>query len=351
MRKFICITMVVFLLASCEKDNVIGPQCVECPSDTLELDVVTKLFVINEGNFGWGNASLSLYDIENMFIQNQVYQTANEGNLLGDVAMSFEIINEKGYLTVNNSDKVVIVDLTTFEKRDEITSVNSPRFIKSVTKNKAYLTSLYAGEIYVIDLTDNSVASTIQTGGWTEELLINGQYAFVVNRDLDQLHIIDVSTDIMVESIQVGKSPNSVILDANNDLWVLCDGGFEEENAELIKISTADFSVLSTFQFSNIQSSPGDLAINGDGDVLYFLNQGVVKMKITGTALPASVLIQTDGKTFYGLEVDSQTGDIYVSDVKDYVQEGQIYRYTSEGLELDNFKVGIIPGTFTFYSE
>ena len=351
MRNFSYILSLVILLVNCRKDVGVGPQCVECPSDTLDLNVITKLFVINEGNYGGGNASISLYDIESATVQNQIYKSANNANLLGDVAMSLEIINDKGYVTINNSDKVVIIDLSTFKKIGEITGVNSPRFIKQVNENKAYITSLYADKIYVIDLTLNSVADTIQTGGWNEELVVFNEKAFVVNKDLNILQIIDVSTNTIIQTVSLGKSPNSVVLDANSNLWILCDGGFDEENAKLIKVSTSDFTILTTFQFADIQDYPEHLKINDAGDVLYFINQGVAKMSIDAVNLPSSVLILKNDRTLYGLGIDPQTEDIYISDAKDYVQEGQIYRYTLEGTEIDSFKVGLIPRTFTFYAE
>jgi len=351
MSKIGYIFVLVVLLVNCNKEREIGPQCVECPNDSLNLNVETKLFLVNEGNFGWGNASLSLYDIESSTVQNQIYQTANDENLVGDVAMSLETINGKGYLTVNNSDKVVIIDLTTFEKIGEITSVNSPRFIKQVSASKAYLTSLYGNKIYVIDLELDSVVSTIQTGGWNEDLVLYNERIFTVNRDLDVLQIVDINTDVIIETINTGKSPNSILLDMNNQLWVLCDGGFEEEKAELISISTSDFSILTIFQFEDIQDSPRNLEINGDSSILYFINQGIAAMSILDNVLSASVIVDQGNRTFYGLGIDPKTGDIYISDARDYAQEGQIYRYAFDGLEIDNFKVGIIPGTFTFYSE
>lgn len=351
MSKIGYIFILVVLLVNCNKEREIGPQCVECPSDSLDLNVATKLFIVNEGNFGWGNASLSLYDIESSNVQNQIYQTANNENLVGDIAMSLAAINGNGYLTVNNSDKVVIVDLTTFEKIGEITSVNSPRFIKQVSASKAYLTSLYGNKIYVIDLELDSVVSTIQTGGWNEDLVLYNERIFTVNRDLDVIQIVDINTDVIIETVNIGKSPNSLVLDGNDQLWVLCDGGFEEEKAELIAISTLDFSILTIFQFEDIQDSPRNLEINGDGSILYFINQGIVTMNISDSSLPSSVLVSPGNRTFYGLGIDPKTGDIYISDARDYVQEGQIYRYAFDGIEIANFKVGIIPGTFTFYSE
>ncbi|MDU8955858.1 MAG: YncE family protein, partial [Bacteroides sp.] len=59
------------------------------------------LFITNEGNFQYGNATLSYYDPETKTVENEVFYRANAMKL-GDVAQSMTIRNDVGWVVVNN---------------------------------------------------------------------------------------------------------------------------------------------------------------------------------------------------------------------------------------------------------
>ena len=65
-------------------------------------------FVTNEGNFGSGNGSVSFIS-NNGSVQNDVFYNTNMF-YLGDVVQSMTTANDKGYIVVNNSGKVEVVD-------------------------------------------------------------------------------------------------------------------------------------------------------------------------------------------------------------------------------------------------
>jgi len=73
------------------------------------------LFITCEGNFMYGNASLSYYNIEERKVENRVFRRAN-GADLGDVAQSMTIYDNKGWVVVNNSHVIFAIDLNTFKE-------------------------------------------------------------------------------------------------------------------------------------------------------------------------------------------------------------------------------------------
>ena len=82
------------------------------------------LFITNEGNFQYGNATLSYYDPETKTVENEVFYRANAMKL-GDVAQSMTIRNDVGWVVVNNSHVIFAIDINTFKEVGRITGLTS----------------------------------------------------------------------------------------------------------------------------------------------------------------------------------------------------------------------------------
>jgi hypothetical protein len=146
------------------------------------------------------------------------------------------------------------------------------------------------------------------------------------------------------------------VIDKNDKLWVLTDGGSEgnpygHEKPGLIKIDAPTLSIEKTYRF-NLEESPSELTINGTGDTLYFINKDVYRLAVDSENSPELFLESPyEGSYsggYYGLGVDPATSEIYVADAIDFVQRGVVYRHSPDGTAVDTFKVGINPGDFCF---
>jgi len=340
--KYLLFILIVFTV-SCRKDK---PE--DIPDPQISVGNSGGVFITNEGNFQFGNAKVSYYDISTATVTEDLYQPAN-GVSLGDVCQSMCLFNGKAYIVVNNSGKVVVVNPLTFVATATINGFTSPRYFLPVSNSKAYVTDLYSNSITIVDLSTNTITGNIPCAGWTEELVLSYGKAFVTNQYRDKIYVINTSTDVLEDSIQVSYGSNSIKEDKNGKLWVLCSGMHTGNNyAGLYQINPLTKQVDQSFQFQNLSDSPWRLDINGTNDTLYFLNKGVYQMSITSGNLPGIALIAQGTRNFYGLGIEPNSGIVYVADAIDYVQKGVIYRYKPDGTLINTFLAGIIPGDFYF---
>jgi len=344
--KYLVYIFVLALIVSCSKQEV-GPQC---PSCETEIVAVSKTVLIGcEGNFGWGNASISVYDAEEKSVQQNLYQNVN-GTALGDVLQSFHLFEGQLYTVLNNSGKIVILDTAAYTYQGEIAGMTSPRYMLGLQPSKAYVTDLYSNVIHIVNPTTNAVTGSIATNHWTEQIyqFDASDKVYVCVMDTNWVFVIDPQSDIITDTIFVAKSPSGIVQDAQNKLWILCTGGISQEQAKLYQYDIATQVIIQTFTFQNLADSPNNLRINTAGTQLYFLNGSLQTMATTATNLPLGNAINPNSAIFYGMNMHPTTSDIYITDAIDYVQPGLVYRFDSLFNPLDTFQTGIIPQAICF---
>ena len=342
------IALATLLLTSCMKWEYGNEESFEAAS--------SGLFITNEGNFQYGNASLSFYDPATRTIENEVFYRAN-GMKLGDVAQSMIVHNGVGWVVVNNSHVVFAIDLNTFREVGRITNLTSPRYMHFVSDEKAYITQIWDNRITVVNPRTYQITGyidcpemTMETGS-TEQMVQWGDYVYVncwsyQNRILK----IDTRTDTVVDELEVGIQPTSLVLDRNGKIWTITDGGYEGspygyEAPSLYRIDAETFRVEREFPFV-LGDDPSEVQINGAGDRIYWLNDDVWEMDVEAERLPVRPFLEQRETIYYGLTIDPRSGEVYVADAIDYQQQGMIYRYSPAGELLDEFYVGVIPGAF-----
>lgn len=349
MKRILSILMLSLVVASCMEYGPIESECFD-----VDLAAGRSLIVLNEGNYMYGNASLSFYDNAAASVENEVFARAN-GFKLGDVAQSAEYYGGLIWVVVCNSGVVFALNPSTFCEVKRITGFTAPRCIKFISPTKAYVSQIWDPRIYIVNPETCTITGYIETDmdyetGSTEQMVQNGGFIYVNCWSMQHTILkIDQETDRIVAQLEVGAQPQSMALDCRGGLWVLCDDTFGTDPS-LSRINLETFTIEKTFHL-DAGSASRSLIADASGRTLYWINGGIWRMDSDAESLPEVPWIENDGMRFYGLTVDPETGEIYASDAHDYVQNGTVLRYDAEGTLTDSFTVGINPGNFLWRSE
>ena len=355
--KVIKITVYVLcisLLNACVKDKP-NPEQTIIPNATHR-----GILISNEGSYGNNNAELSFLDLDTRSIFNQLYNSANK-KALGDIVQSVSSINGKYYIVINNSNRIEIIDLNSYQHVASIASINSPRYITQVSQDKAYVSCLYSNLIYVINLQDNSIIKTIHVDfNSTEKMQLFNGYCYVTNWDTASHIIYQINTlsDSIESKIQIiGAASHDIVLDQENRLWILSGNKYKKTNSYLTKYDPITKQIIQTFSFQSNQD-PFRLILNAHKDTLYFVDvdyngasvsNGLFKMSIHANALPMNTFIKAPTNSyFWAVGFDSITSHIFLSDPKGFTQQSTIYEYTNDGNLINQYTAGIGSNGFLF---
>jgi DNA-binding beta-propeller fold protein YncE len=329
------------------------------------------IFITCEGAFGTGTGTVSYYDrtSSSTGVRNDIFRTENGGDI-GNILQSMAIFKDKAYLIANNADKMHIVDTKTFKLVSTITGFKFPNNFLPVSNSLAYISEWgdngLSGRVKVFSLDsskfvrlDSTGRTAINTGKGAANMVQIGNRVWVVNNGgtngnpavtVDStVAILDIKGDSLIQKIQLGGfNPNSIVVDANGDVWVLCSGFTGKSSVgKLVKIknNVVERSFDVPFYSSKLTADPTK-------QVLYYAAGNKVYRKDIlnfGANSPTVFSSFKDIIYVYGIGVDPKTGDVYVSDAKNFSSSGRVYIHdANKGTVKDSLAVGITPNGFVF---
>jgi len=314
------------------------------------------VFIINEGPFQTGTGTITFFKADSNIVKQDIFEKVNN-RPLGNIAQSMTVFNGKGYIVVNNSEKVEIVDALSFKSTGTITGLKNPGQFLGINESKGYV-STWDGNVAVIDLATNQVSKKIAAGTGPDAMIKAGGYVYVANTGgfgIDStITVIDFATDKVVKTILVGNAPSGFAVDANGKIWVLCKGkGFDgwaqpgDTPGKLIRIDPTTLNIEFTYTFATNSVHPDKMVINDQKEMVYFLfNYGIYKFNITSaTSVPEKLV----SRSFYSLGYENKTNYLYAGDAKNYTSNGIVLRLKAgNGQTIDSIQAGIVPRGFAF---
>lgn len=337
--------------------------CEELPVEVIyrSLEGRTGLYIACEGNYMYGNGSLSFYDPHNRESFNHLFFARNHAPL-GDVPQSMAIDGKTLFIVINNSGKVVAVDPVTLRFKGAVTGLISPRHILLVNDTTAWISDLHAGGITIFNPLTLAKKGFIplpggppgEAGHPSEQFARVGNDIYVTCWANDnRVMILDALTAQVTDSLIVPRQPGRIVADARSKLWVITSGSYgktgePDEEPTLVRIDPATRTIEQIFRWNGNGNLLGDLHLTPAKDSIFILAGDLFKMSIHDLRFPETPFITGNHRKYYSSGIDPHSGEIYLADAIDYAQNGIVYRFSSGGIPLDSFRVGINPGEFLF---
>ncbi|MBS0000401.1 MAG: hypothetical protein KFF73_15575 [Cyclobacteriaceae bacterium] len=328
------------------------------------------VFVLNEGNFTEGDGSLSFFDLDSLKVENNIFEKVNERPFAG-VLQSMRFHDEHAYL-VDQLGRLEVVRAQDLVSTFSISSgFDIPRYFAGF-QDRGYVTDWgpydenFANNestIKVYDLATMMPMTAFETASRPEDIRIVRNKIYVANSGTNIVSVYDVMDNSLIDELEVSMGPARFILDKNENLWVICTGAYITTGA-LNGISTESDSLI--FDLDLADYSPGGpVAVNGGGDIIYFMSETYnpdfstvntvyrVELIFNGfeplrVELPEEVV---SGSNWYGIGIDPQSDVLYIADAAGFQSNGSVLRYDPAGNLIDQFDVGRGPRDFVFRNE
>ncbi|KIO53550.1 YncE family protein [Flavobacterium hibernum] len=324
-----------FLFASCSNDDDNN----DAPLGAYDNGVL----ILNEGNFGTPNASVSFVSNDLNTFQNDIFKLVNTPMVLGDVAQSMSFSNEKAFIVVNNSNEVEVVNRYTFKSLGTITEkLQNPRY-SVVLNDKLYVTNSISKAVTVYDAKTFAYIASIPLNKTAERIVAANGKLYVTNAAYGSgtdVTVINPASNTVSKTITLANGINS-IEEKNGSVYVL--SGTSTKNT-FSKINTSTDTATS-FEATATKSA---LNMDIDGDKIYYTQATeVYAINLTATAFSDKALFSvkdSSWSTFYGFGVID--GKIYSGDANAFTSDGTVTVYSSTGTVLKTLTAGKGPNGF-----
>lgn len=338
--------------------------------DTLDEDrqPLRGVVIANQGNFGDGNGSVSVYDPVSGSVQAAAIAS------IGSIIQSINVYEDRLYVMANTGGRVDVFDAENFEMTAQIEDVVSPRYMIA-DGTTGYVSSLYGAEgtftgglVTVLDLASNTKVTEIQVGDNPEGLALVGTRLYVANNGFGTgttVSVVDVGTRDVVDTIDVEcDGPRFLVADGDNDVFVFCTGktiyddefnaiGETDGAVRVLDGTTGEITTRIAIDGRLSTTGPGQDAFFAADEALVFVvkdERSVLVFDTEGNALNEEIG-PFSGQTLSAVAYDERSDRLYLGRSNGFTQAGEVSIHDRSGTEIDRFTVGVLPAYIAFTSE
>lgn len=369
------------VLFACREIELVVPTEYELlPGVPIDPDArPAGMYLLNEANMGSNKSSIDYVDFRNAYYVRNIYAERNPEVVkeLGDVGNDIQIYGNKLYAVINCSHKVEVMDVRTCKRIGQVDIPNC-RYIR-FAKGKAYVSAYVGpvaidpnaqlGAVYEVDTASLAVTRKVTVGYQPDELEVLGEYLYVTNSggyrapDYDStVSVVEIYGMKQIQKIPVGINLHRIRKDCYGKLWVTSRGDYNTIPSRLYVLDRKDKNSKEMVVKDTLDIPCSEMYIQGDS--LYFYSVEWNKQTERNTVTYGIIDVRTDQLVTdhfitdgteqdivipYGICVHPTTGDIYVTDAKNYVSSGVLHCYDRHGKKKWSVRTGDIPAHMAFY--
>ena len=369
------------VLFACREIELVVPTEYELlPGVPIDPDArPAGMYLLNEANMGSNKSSIDYVDFRNAYYVRNIYAERNPEVVkeLGDVGNDIQIYGNKLYAVINCSHKVEVMDVRTCKRIGQVDIPNC-RYIR-FAKGKAYVSAYVGpvaidpnaqlGAVYEVDTASLAVTRKVTVGYQPDELEVLGEYLYVTNSggyrapDYDStVSVVEIYGMKQIQKIPVGINLHRIRKDCYGKLWVTSRGDYNTIPSRLYVLDRKDKNSKEMVVKATLDIPCSEMYIQGDS--LYFYSVEWNKQTERNTVTYGIIDVRTDQLVTdhfitdgteqdivipYGICVHPTTGDVYVTDAKNYVSSGVLHCYDRHGKKKWSVRTGDIPAHMAFY--
>lgn len=365
------LTLSLLTFTGCSSDPD-EPETEKPGENGAVVDGVVGLYVLNEGNMGSNKCTLDYYDYETGTYTLNIYSQRNPNQVmeLGDTGNDMAIYNGRLYIVVNGSHKVEVLDAKTAKRIGQV-DISSPRYIAFDGKY-GYVSSFVGGDgengsVVRFNLSTLATDGKVSVGKQPEELVISDGKLYVANSGQlspeydNTISVVDLSTFSFTGSIEVDINMHHLRLDGEGDMWVSSRGNYADIPANLYRLKhengtfgkpvavdrlCANFTIASDYLYYYGTEYDANWNMTVSYGKLGPLDKGANYLGSFLSADAASEIMAP-----YALAVHPGTGDILLTDARNYVSSGKLFCFNNKGEKQWEVTTGDIPGHLAFLIE
>ncbi len=375
---FIFFLSLQLALTGCRDDELVVPTEYDIiPEKAAPGTAIRGLYLVNEGNMGSNKCSIDYLDYFTGLYARNIYAERNPDVVkeLGDVGNDIAIYGSKLYVVVNCSHKVEVLDARSGRRIGQVDIPNC-RYIR-FHRGNAYVSSYVGpvlidpdapkGAVYRVDTTALNVTGKVSVGYQPEEMEIIDDYMYVANSGGYRAPNYDNTVSVIqmidfkqIEQIEVGINLHRIKKDKYKKLWVTSRGDYESRPSRLYVLDKKP-GYNRMVVTDTIPIACSNMAIHGDSLFYYAtewnnytasntISYGIINVKTKDVASSNFITDGTEQEITvpYGIAIHPETGDIFVTDAKNYVSSGTLYCFDKNGRKKWSVRTGDIPAHIVF---